>query len=233
MKLDRPSRAVMRFGAAVLASLAAVSTPAWAAGPVAPRADALATASAAMRQVAGWVARSGDNRGATYAILDKVGARLYVFDAAGRLRGDAPVLLGAARGDDSVPGIGERPIADIKPFERTTPAGRFVAEPGRNAQGEDIFWVDYDNAISMHRVRATNPKERRLQRLATKTAADNRISYGCINVPASFYDRVVGPAFATGKPVVYVLPETRPAQAVFGWKDEVRPAGKAARVSLR
>jgi hypothetical protein len=30
----------------------------------------------------------------------------------------------------------------------------------------------------MHRVRATNPLERRLQRLATPTPDDNRISYG-------------------------------------------------------
>lgn len=230
MKLDRMNRAVTQFaGAAVLAVATAVSMPVRAAGAASPRSTAMASASAPTRQVADWVARSGDNRGAGYAILDKVNARLYVFDAAGRLRGDAPVLLGAARGDDSVPGIGERPMADIKPFERTTPAGRFNAEPGRNAQGEDIFWVDYDNAISMHRVRATNPKERRLQRLATPTAADNRISYGCINVPAAFYDRVVGPTFAAGNAVVYVLPETRPAQLVFGWKDEARPLSKGVR----
>jgi len=85
------------------------------------------------------------------------------------------VLLGLARGDDSVPGIGERKIAEILPFERTTPAGRFVGERGRNASGEDIVWVDYDAAVSMHRVRATNPKERRLERLASPTPADNRI----------------------------------------------------------
>ena len=35
---------------------------------------------------------------------------------------------------------------------------------GVNASGEDILWVDYDNAISMHRVRPTNPAERRLER---------------------------------------------------------------------
>ncbi len=59
-------------------------------------------------------------------------------------------------------------MASILPEERTTPAGRFVAELGHNIKGEDIVWVDYDAAVSLHRVRATNPTERRLQRLATQ-----------------------------------------------------------------
>ena len=79
-------------------------------------------------------------------------------------------------------------MADIKPSERTTPAGRFEVEPGRNTQGEDIIWVDYDVAVSMHRVRTANKKDRRLERLATPTVSDNRISYGCINVPEQFYN---------------------------------------------
>jgi hypothetical protein len=106
-------------------------------------------------------------------------------------------------------------MADIRDDERTTPAGRFVSEPGRNLSGEDIVWVDYDAAVSMHRVRATNKSERRLERLATPTAADNRISYGCINVPAAFYDAHVKPSFGTAKAVIYVLPETRPASTLF------------------
>jgi hypothetical protein len=68
----------------------------------------------------------------------------------------------------------------------------------------------------MHRVRATNPAERRLQRLATPSAADNRISYGCINVPAAFYDMHVKPVLGGGRGVVYVLPETRSLASVFG-----------------
>ena len=99
--------------------------------------------------------------------------------------------------------------------ERTTPAGRFVAELGVNSEGEDILWVDYDAAISMHRVRATKPVERRLHRLASETPADNRISYGCINLPAAFYDLSVKPAFAASGGIVYVLPETRPLHATF------------------
>lgn len=173
-------------------------------------------ASADARYVADWVVHSGDNQGQPFAIIDKTDAKLFVFYPQGKLHGASPILLGGAKGDDSVPGIGTRKIKDIRPEERTTPAGRFVIEAGRNTQGEDIFWVDYDAAVSMHRVRATNPKERRLERLATPTPADNRISYGCINVPVAFFNTVVNPVFQGSKGIVYVLPETRPARTVFG-----------------
>lgn len=167
------------------------------------------------RQLADWVLDSGNHEGRPFAIVDKVEARVFVFDADGRLQGAAPALLGLAPGDDSVPGIGERPVPDIRPHERTTPAGRFVAERGHNAQGEDIVWVDYDVAISMHRVRPIDPRERRLERLASPTPSDNRISYGCINLPVEFYEGVIDPLIGASRGIVYVLPETLPLQAVF------------------
>lgn len=170
------------------------------------------TAAFAQRAVA-----AGDNQQQPFAVVDKKNARLSVYSADGTLKASSPVLLGLAHGDDSVPGIGERPMAQIKPDERTTPAGRFVSEPGRNTSGEDIVWVDYDAAISMHRVRATNKVERRLQRLASPTVADNRISYGCINVPASFYDTHVKPMLGTRRAVVYVLPESSPMPSHFSF----------------
>ncbi len=183
----------------------------------ATRADfGAAKASRAAHAVADWVLASGDAGGLPFLIVDKPAATLHVFDAMGRYAGSSPVLLGLARGDDSVPGIGERPMAQIRPSERITPAGRFVAEPGVNTHGEDIMWVDYDDAVSMHRVRATNPKERRLERLHTPTIEDNRISYGCINVPRRFYEARVIPAFSRGNAIVYVLPETRSVREQFG-----------------
>ena len=78
-----------------------------------------------------------------------------------------------------------------------------------------MLWVDYDAGVALHRVVTSNPKERRLQRLASASPAEHRISYGCINVPAAFYDGVVAPAFAHTSGVVYILPETRPMEAVF------------------
>ena len=167
------------------------------------------------REVANWVVSSGDNRKLFFVILDKINTKVFVFEPSGKLRSATPVLIGAARGDDSVDGIGGRPIAQVQPQERTTPAGRFVAEPGRNATGEDVVWVDYDAAVSMHRVRTLEPKERRLERLASPTTEDNRISYGCINMPVEFYENVLKPAFNASYGVVYVLPEVKPLAEVF------------------
>jgi len=171
------------------------------------------------RQLADWVVDSGDNLDKPFVIVDKTNTRIFVFDAGGRIRGAAPALLGSARGDHSVPGIGERELSDMLPEDRTTPAGRFVAALGRNFRGEDIVWVDYDAAVSLHRVITFNPEERRLHRLATPTPKDNRISYGCINVPVAFYNTVVSPAFTGTEGIVYVLPEIRSAREVFGSYD--------------
>jgi hypothetical protein len=96
------------------------------------------------------------------------------------------------------------------------PAGRFVVALDRNIHGTEILWVDYHNAISMHPVITTKPEEHRAERLATATPLNNRISYGCINVPEKFFENVVHEAFTGTNGDVYVLPETRPAHTVFG-----------------
>ena len=167
------------------------------------------------RHVADWIVDSGNNRGMPFVIVDKISAKVFVFHADGRLRGAAPALLGMAVGDDAVPGIGNRKMSSIRPEERTTPAGRFVSYMGINFYRKDILWVDYEGAMSLHRVVTNKPEERRLERLATPTPLDNRISYGCINVPATFFDKVVKPAFAGVMGVVYVLPEVKSKKEVF------------------
>jgi len=181
-----------------------------------------------LRRLAHWIVSTSDHAGAPFFIIDKPKARLLVFDGQGRLQGAASVLLGLALGDDSVPGIGSRPLADIRPEERTTPAGRFIAEHGRNLRNEGVVWVDYDAAVSMHRVLTTNPAERRLERLASRSVQDKRISSGCINVPAAFFDALVYPPVAGGaKVIIYVLPDERPLLAVFpGLDGQPKGAGK-------
>jgi hypothetical protein len=225
-------RAGVLQGAAIAALFAVIAAPIvwWVRAPDAPPHAASASAPAAVarvdfgavsappdvRAVAGWAVASRDHAGASFAVVDKRRTHLYVFDGAGKLLGQTSVLLGYAPGDDSVPGIGQRPIEQVRPEERTTPAGRFDAVSGRNLLQEDVVWVDYASAVSMHRVRATDPRERRLERLASATSDDNRISYGCINVPAAFFDGVVWPALGSRRrAVVYVLPEVKSLQQVF------------------
>lgn len=172
-------------------------------------------ASARVHQLVRWSTATSDHQGLPFAVIDKPAARIHVFSSQAQWLGSAPVLLGAAAGDRSAPGIGAKPLAHIRPHERTTPAGRFVTEPGRNLQGDDIVWIDYDAAVSLHRVRSVSASERRLQRLASPGARDKRISYGCVNAPAAFYDQFIAPWFGRAPGVIYVLPDTEPFATFF------------------
>ena len=173
------------------------------------------SASSAVSTVAAWVRETADSQGLPFLIIDKVSAQVVAYDRQGRLLGAAPALLGLARGDISPPGIGQRPLSAITPEDRITPAGRFLAATGENLGGKAILWIDYDAALSLHPVITTRAADRRLQRLATTTADDNRISYGCVNVPATFFDEIVQPAFKGTVSVVYILPEVRSLAEVF------------------
>jgi hypothetical protein len=179
-------------------------------------------ASKTARRVADWVVASGDNNGLPFAVVDKIGAKVFVFDKSGRLRGATFALLGKARGDNTIPGIGSRKLSAITAEERTTPAGRFVASLGHDLK-QDILWIDYGASISMHRVVRGDPGDHRLKRLATTSALDKRITYGCINVPAKFYEEVVLKTFTGTNGIVYILPEIETIQDVFFMPDGDRP----------
>lgn len=187
---------------------------------LAPRPAAAATGLA--QDFADRVLQAQDAAGMPFAVLDKTAARLWVYDAEGRLLGQTPALLGEAMGDAAPADIGSRPLRRIRASEKITSAGRYVTEPGINAAGEDIVWLDYDAALSMHRVRHV-PGEQRPQRLASPSIADNRISFGCINLPPDFYEQHIAPLFGERAGVVYVLPETQPLRRVFRFLDAAAP----------
>jgi hypothetical protein len=168
-----------------------------------------------VQQLADWIFKSQDNNGMPFIIIDKVGAKVFVFDGDCRFRGASAALIGSAKGDESVPGIGEREISEIRPEERTTPAGRFIAWLGYELDGKDLMWVEYDSSVSLHRVVTNKPEERRIQRLATLTPKDNRITYGCINVPSRFYDTIIRTGFEGTDGIVYILPEKKSTREVF------------------
>jgi hypothetical protein len=164
-------------------------------------------------ELAGWVVANSDNRGRPFAIIDKAAAQIFVFGADGRLRGAAPGLFGSAIGDHTVAGIAGLALRDIPAEDRTTPAGRFVGGFGPSIGGGRTLWVDYDSAVSIHpliNVRA----ESRAERLASPSPDDNRITHGCINVSADFFEAVVSPTFQSGG-VFYVLPDEAPLAETF------------------
>ena len=172
-------------------------------------------ASADARYAVNHVLGSADHHGRPFAIVDKKAARIYVFSAAGRLVGASPALLGASYGDRLITDTALRIPNRLGADEKTTPSGRFDSVPGHNDKGEAIVWIDYDASLAIHRLRPAPPHERRAARLASPSADDNRISSGCVVVPEAFYDAVVAPVLGRARGVVYVLPESRPVQALF------------------
>jgi hypothetical protein len=148
-------------------------------------------------------------------IVDKNAGVLSLYNADGEPLATAPVLIGIATGDDATPGIGSKTLAEIGPAEKTTPAGRFLAKYGRAVGKQRVLWVDYATSVALHPVVKGNKKERRLTRLASPTAEDNRITFGCINVPTAFYQKTVRPLFKKNGGIVYVLPDTKPLEDVF------------------
>lgn len=171
--------------------------------------------SEAATRVADWVAASGDNASLPYIIVDKKAAALFLFNAKGKSLGKVPILIGVALGDEATPGIGSKNLAQIGPAERTTPAGRFLAKFGMAAGKQKILWVDYATSVALHPIPKGNRKERRRERMLSPGIEDNRITFGCINVPMSFYSKSVHPLFQKKGGYVYVLPDTKPLEDVF------------------
>ena len=65
------------------------------------------------------------------------------------------------------------------------------------------------------------------------TATDNRIAYGCINVPVSFYEAVVWPAFSRASGIAYVLPDKRPLHEDFVGLPDVADSAQAVAARKR
>ena len=194
--------------------------------------DALADASAEALRVSDWIAASSDNRSLPYAIIDKQAASLFLFDAGGQLISRVPVLIGVAQGDDASPGIGSKKLAEIGPAEKTTPAGRFLARYGLAVGGTRVLWVDYATSVALHPIPPDASKsDHRRERMLSATPDDNRITFGCINVPLIFYKRSVEPLFGKKGGYVYIMPDTRPLESVFPQLIAQPNGGEAARSS--
>lgn len=172
--------------------------------------------SAAATRVAQWVAATNDNHALPWAVVDKNNAALFLFDATGKPLAAVPVLIGIAVGDKASPGVGSKKLADLGPAEKTTPAGRFLAKFGMPVEGQRVLWVDYATSVALHPIpKDAGPKEHRRRRMLSPTSTDNRITFGCINVPKAFYTKLLSPLFRKKGGYVYVLPDTEPIEQVF------------------
>jgi hypothetical protein len=223
---DRPEA-----GSANQTSAADEAQPADALSEQASGADqAPAAPSPTVTQLADWAISSGDTGGLPFLIVDKLAAEAFVYDPTGQLLSSAPALLGSALGDDTAPGVGDKELSQIPLDERTTPAGRFIANIGPAVGFRSVLWVDFATATSLHAVITNYPAERRLERLKSSNPDDRRITHGCINVPPGFYG-IVRKTFVDTKGVVYVLPDTKSVAEVFPGFAEGRTLGRAQSAS--
>jgi hypothetical protein len=192
------------------------------AAPVQAPLDRLQSASADVLDTVQWVAASKDNAGLPFVVVDKVNARVYAFTPFAQLKATAPVLLGGGRGDVVLVSP-DAPMSAIPEHKRITPAGRYPSRLVVDNHGKTVLLIDGPNLITMHIVVKGTPAQRRAERLASATSDDNRVSFGCINVPPAFFTTVLDPDFRPGLGIVYVLPEkTTPAQ-LFGFQPRVAP----------
>jgi hypothetical protein len=170
--------------------------------------------SAAAARVSSWVNATGDNRGLAYVIVDKPSAAVFLFDGTGARIADGPALVGLALGDEATPGIGSKSLEKIGPAEKTTPAGRYYARFGKAAGGVKVLWVDYATSVALHTIPPATMADRR-KRMLSPEIDDNRVTYGCINVPKAFYQAGVVPRFTKKGGYVYILPDEKPLEDVF------------------
>jgi hypothetical protein len=179
--------------------------------------DLMTSTSSELQGTVQWIKATRDNGNMYFLVLDKANAQVFFFHPNGNLLATAPVLLGMGKGDKMlVPNAA--PMSAIPPQKRITPAGRFVSRLAIDSHGKELLVLDYDASLSLHPVVKGTPKENRAGRLASPAVDDNRISFGCINVPAAFYSNVVSPALTNTKGIVYILPETSPAGVFFGFQ---------------
>ncbi|HBS62489.1 MAG TPA: hypothetical protein DEB32_07165 [Stenotrophomonas sp.] len=165
-------------------------------------------------ELAGWIVATKDSQGYPFAIMDKAAAQILVFDGEGRLRGAAPGLFGSATGDHTAPGVAGLALREIPGRDRTTPAGRFVGGYGPSIDAGRVLWVDYESAVSIHPTATGVPAEKRVERLASASPDDNRVTHGCINVSPGFYEQIISTTFQRGG-VFYILPDADPIEKTF------------------
>lgn len=204
--------AIFAWGALDIAAVHATTADAGPRRQTSARSEAI---SADMQHIAAWAVHSGDHKRLPFIIIDKRNARAAAFDSTGKLVRSTPVLLGMGIGDRFPPELADVDMKHTLPHQRITPAGRYVAEEGRNLEGKTVLWIDYDFGIALHKIPAKRTKQRRHERMVSPDPAQHRITYGCVNVPPAFYDGVVRRHFKARGGIVYVLPDSAPVKTVF------------------
>jgi hypothetical protein len=147
--------------------------------------------------------------GKWFMVADKPNGMLHIFKEDGSHALSDPTLYGKDTGDvmDAV--------SSLKGGAKITPAGKFTlkARPSTYAGGQELILVeskDYTGYIAIHAADTSDASENRLGRLDTPTAADNRVSYGCINTKHDTFINEIAPNIANlDGGMVFVVPDAQ------------------------
>ena len=147
--------------------------------------------------------------GKWFMVADKPNGMLHIFKEDGSHALSDPTLYGKDTGDVM------EALSSLEGGAKVTPAGKFTlkARPSTYAGGQELILVeskDYTGYIAIHAADTSTPSENRLGRLDTPTAADNRVSYGCINTKHDTFINEIAPNIANlDGGMVFVVPDAQ------------------------
>ena len=151
--------------------------------------------------------------GKWFMVADKPNGMLHIFKEDGSHALSDPTLYGKDRGDVLAA------VSSLEGGPKITPAGKFTMKesPAEYAGGTSLILMeskDYTGYIAVHAADTSTPSENRLGRLATPSAEDNRISYGCINTKHDTFINQIKPNISKlDGGMIFILPETQEAAA--------------------
>lgn len=147
--------------------------------------------------------------GKWFMVADKPNGMLHIFKEDGSHALSDPTLYGKDTGDVLAA------VSSLEGGAKVTPAGKFTlkARASTYAGGQELILVeskDYTGYIAIHAADTSTPSENRLGRLDTPTAADNRVSYGCINTKHDTFINEIAPNIANlDGGMVFVVPDAQ------------------------
>jgi len=160
--------------------------------------------------------------GKWFMVADKPNGMLHIFKEDGSHFISDATLYGKDKGDVM------EAKSSLEGGAKITPAGKFTMKesPADYAGKTSLILVeskDYSGYIAVHAADVSTPSERRLARLETPTAEDNRISYGCINTKHETFINQIKPHInELDGGLIFVLPDaTETTAGMFAPETEV------------
>jgi hypothetical protein len=170
-------------------------------------AEAAAKMSDLAKDVYSRVAPAAMASGKSFIVADKPNGMIHVFTSEGKVIVQDTALFGKDSGD-------------TMDGRKVTPAGKFTMKSEKWDAYAGGFTLDVFTSkgefegVAVHAAYLGHPSENRLSRLATPTAADNKISGGCINTAHDTFIKKIIPNLDTlDGGMLFILPDAQETTA--------------------